>query len=406
QEFALKIQNKDDEELREDAVAEIQGEINVLKEIHHPFIVNLVHVYEDEESIDMLLGLIPGGELWDQIHIEGDNGVWTSGISERRARFISYVLADTFAFLHSREFLFRDLKPENIMIDKDGYPVLVDFGFAKHVPEGSLTFTFCGTPNYICPEIIRNTGQSVGVDHWALGVVIYEMISGENPFFYDDMGQVELYEVIATEEPYPIPDEKNASPQVVNMIGKLLQKDPKKRLGYNSHIELLQDPWFKGMPDLNDIRSKKIKAPTDKDVDQTLSFEDIDDESIASFVEEEKLDEDEGAVGVHGDMPLSPIPASPIKTNSKEPTKWIITPTTKGKLKGYYVSPKTPLQRTTSKERRELLSKKMVDVIALDRETLGMIKPGARKNTKKTNDANWSNINPHHKFGGREGFCV
>jgi protein kinase A len=390
QQFALKIQNKNEEEIREDAVSEIQGEINVLKQLHHPFIVNLVHVYEDQESIDMLLGLIPGGELWDQIHIEDDNGIWTSGISEHRAKFISYVLADTFAFLHSRQFLFRDLKPENIMIDQDGYPVLVDFGFAKHVAEGSLTFTFCGTPNYIAPEVIRNTGQSVGVDHWALGVVIYEMISGENPFFYDDMGQVELYEVIASEEPFPIPDNKNASHQVKAIIANLLQKDPKERLGYNSHIELLQDPWFKGMPDLNHVRSKKIKAPADNDTDQALSFEDNDENSVASFVEEiseaEPLEDDE-EVGVEGELPLSQVPVSPVK-GIKEQTKWIVTPTSKGKLKGYYVSPKTPLERTTSKERRELLSKKMVDVIALDAETLGMIKPGARQ------DSNIGNYRP------------
>jgi serine/threonine protein kinase len=385
QEFALKIQNKDDEAVREDAVAEIFQEIDVLKQIHHPFIVNLVHVYESNESIDMLLGLIPGGELWEQIHIEDDQGKWTSGISERRARFISYVLADTFAFLHSREFLFRDLKPENVMIDKDGYPILVDFGFAKHVPKGSLTFTFCGTPNYVAPEIIRNTGQSVGVDHWALGVVIYEMISGENPFFYDDMGQVELYEAIASEAPYAIPDDKCASDRVLDIIDKLLRKDPRKRLGYNSPMELLMDPWFQGMPDLNEIRSKKIKAPTDNDVDQTLSFEER--ESVASFEAEENVTEvEENAdevVGVVGELPLSPV-----KT-MKEPSKWIVTPTSKGKLKGYYVSPKTPLQRTTSKERRDLLSKKVVDVISLDDGALGEIVKPARRicdASKKSND--------------------
>jgi serine/threonine protein kinase len=368
QEFALKIQRKDDEDIREDAVAEIFQEIDVLKQIHHPFIVNLVHVYESNESIDMLLGLIPGGELWDQIHIEGENGDWASGISERRARFISFVLADTFAFLHSRDFLFRDLKPENVMIDKDGYPILVDFGFAKHVSKGSLTFTFCGTPNYIAPEIIQNTGQSVGVDHWALGVVIYEMISGENPFFYDDMGQIELYESIASEAPYAIPNDKNASDEVLDIIDKLLEKDPKKRLGYKSPMELLLDPWFTGMPDIKDIRSKKIKAPAD-DIEQTLHFEE--DDSVVSFdgendeaqVDEETVD----ALGIEGELPLSPD--KPVK----ESAKWIRTPNSKGKLKGYYISPKTPSQRLTSQERRDLLNKRMVDVIAQEEDSSKLI---------------------------------
>lgn len=146
QKFAYKIQNKDDEEgLREDAVADIRREIDVLEQIHHPFIVHLVNTYETEDSLDMLLGLIPGGELWDQIHIEDtETGEWISGLSEHRAQFVTYVLVDTFAFIHSKEFLFRDLKPENIMLDNDNYPCLVDFGFAKHVPTGGRTFTFCG----------------------------------------------------------------------------------------------------------------------------------------------------------------------------------------------------------------------------------------------------------------------
>ncbi|KAG7345474.1 serine/threonine protein kinase [Nitzschia inconspicua] len=379
QEFALKIQNKNDEEIRDDAVAEIYQEINVLKQIHHPFIVNLVNVYESEESIDMLLGLIPGGELWDQIHVEDEHGKWTSGISERRARFISYVLADTLAFLHSRELLFRDLKPENIMIDKDGYPILIDFGFAKKVPKGSLTFTFCGTPNYVAPEIIQNTGQSVGVDHWALGVVIYEMISGENPFFCDDMCQVELYETIVSEAPYAMRDDKAASNQVLNIIDKLLQKNPKKRLGYDSPMELLLDPWFKGMPDLNEIRTKRVKAPTEEDADQTLSFEE--ENTFASSKEaedmtlvEEKIEED---VVVVGELPLSPV-----KT-MKDSSKWIINSTSKGKLKGYYMSPKTPLQRTTSRERRDLLNKKLVDVISLDGNAVEIDKP-TKKHTNAT----------------------
>lgn len=114
QKFAYKIQSKDDDDgMREDAVADIRREIDILEQIHHPFICNLVNTYESETSLDMLLGLIPGGELWDQIHIENvETGEWESGLSEHRARFLTYVLVDTFAFFHSREFLFRDLKPE------------------------------------------------------------------------------------------------------------------------------------------------------------------------------------------------------------------------------------------------------------------------------------------------------
>ena len=78
--------------------------------------------------MDMLLGLIKGGELWDKVHKEGPDGEWVSGIPEGEARFYAYVVADTLGFLHAKNYIFRDLKPENIMLDQDGYPIIVDFG--------------------------------------------------------------------------------------------------------------------------------------------------------------------------------------------------------------------------------------------------------------------------------------
>jgi hypothetical protein len=172
QQFALKMQDTGADELRDDPTDAIWKEITALKVVKHPFIVNLVHVYETEDSIDMLLGLIKGNELWDEIHREDEPDAWVSGFSEARARFYSCVMVDTLAFLHKNEFCFRDFKPENVMIDDDGYPILVDFGFAKYVAEGDKTFTFCGTPNYVAPEIIKMSGHNRSADHWALGVVI------------------------------------------------------------------------------------------------------------------------------------------------------------------------------------------------------------------------------------------
>ena len=90
------------------------------------------------------------------------------------------------------------------MIDADGYPVLVDFGFAKHCPD--KTYTFVGTPNYVCPEIITNAGHNRSVDFWALGITVYEALTGENPFFFDGMDQGSLYHAICEEKYYPLPE--------------------------------------------------------------------------------------------------------------------------------------------------------------------------------------------------------
>jgi serine/threonine protein kinase len=104
----------------------------MIQAMHHPGIVDLVTTYDDETSIHMLMGLITGGELWDMIHKEDDDGNWRSGLAEDPAKFYCLLVADTLAYMHSQMYVFRDLKPENVMIDAEGYSVIVDFGFAKH----------------------------------------------------------------------------------------------------------------------------------------------------------------------------------------------------------------------------------------------------------------------------------
>jgi hypothetical protein len=126
--FALKIQKKDDL-TRGDSIQAIQREIDILALMDHPFIVNLVHHYEDQDNLYILMGLVDGGELFDVIHHQEADGLWTSGIPESDAKFYVMVVADTLEYIHRKNFIFRDLKPENILIDKDGYPVLCDFGF-------------------------------------------------------------------------------------------------------------------------------------------------------------------------------------------------------------------------------------------------------------------------------------
>ena len=146
EEFALKVQSKEDDLRKDSAAMSIKQEISAIQKLNHPFIVNLVNTYQDEKSHYMLLGLINGGELWSVIHQEDEeSGEWTSGISEQQGRFYSLVVADTRAYMHRQHYVYRDLKPENVMIDDDGYPVIVDFGFAKDISKaaGDKTYTFC-----------------------------------------------------------------------------------------------------------------------------------------------------------------------------------------------------------------------------------------------------------------------
>jgi hypothetical protein len=262
-EFAMKVQFKDDPVRRDGAIEAIKREMTVIHQLNHPFIIDLVDKYETEDQLMMLTEPVKGGELWSRIHKEDDEGNWTSGMPESDAKFYALVVADTVAYMHRQKIIFRDLKPENVLIDAEGYPTLCDFGFAKYCPDS--TFTFCGTPNYLAPEIVLNRGHGAAVDHWALGIVTYEMITGENPFYYEGQDQMSLLQAIVQEAYYPLPD--TVSEGVVNFISGILEKDPVQRLGSLAGGEkgILKHPWFSEL-DINEIRNKKAKAPFIPDI--------------------------------------------------------------------------------------------------------------------------------------------
>ena len=270
-EFALKIQNKDVGSCAQEAKELLKNEVKVMKKLDHPFISRLLHAFEDKQSHYMLMELYSGGELWDLIHKQDANDKWTSGMQEAHAKFYAMILADALSYIHSKRILYRDLKPENVMICGDGYPVIVDFGMSKRLRKNEqMSYTFCCTPNYAAPELILNVGHSVSVDHWALGVVIYEMILGENPFYYHGMEEAGVYKAIVEDEYYPLPDDPKRyaggcqpTNAAVDIIDRLLRKDPSTRLGMLSggDRDILQHFWFDGL-DLEMLRSKRVAAPS------------------------------------------------------------------------------------------------------------------------------------------------
>ena len=314
--FALKCQNKVDELGDDTALDMIRSEIEVMEKLVHPFIAYLYHTYESETSLDMLLGLIPGGELWDVVHKENpDTGEWDSGIPVDHAKFYAMGITDALAFIHKQQFIFRDLKPENIMIDGKGYPMIVDFGFAKKCTD--KRYTFCGTPNYVSPEIIKNIGHHAACDYWALGCVIYEMVTGENPFYYEGLDQMDLYHAISEEAYEPIP-KQHRTDELVNLIERLLEKDQDSRLGVlkNGASDVLEHPWFDGL-DLKKIRKKKVPAPwipdNNGDVSDEEEFE-SDDEG-----DDDIWEEDDYEIAESRSRPSAPVdPMRAQRRRSKE----------------------------------------------------------------------------------------
>lgn len=141
-----------------------------------------------------------------------------------------------------KRIVYRDLKPENLVLDAKGYCVVVDLGLAKKLKDGP-TYTFCGTPDYIAPEIIRGTGYSLPVDYWALGVFLFELTAGAAPFqAYDPSGTAK--KILRGRISYP----SRFSNQLSNIISALLNKDPSRRLGCmrDGTEGVMKHRWFSG----------------------------------------------------------------------------------------------------------------------------------------------------------------
>ena len=159
----------------------VQNERDLMVEADHPFILRLVKTFQNDRQVFMLLEVCLGGELFTLLHCQNRG---STGLPLADTQFYGACVLDGLAFLHEKSICYRDLKPENLLIDAEGYVKIVDFGFAKKIYGKS--FTLCGTPEYLAPELVSNKGHNKGVDYWALGVLIFEMLFLYSPFCVDN----------------------------------------------------------------------------------------------------------------------------------------------------------------------------------------------------------------------------
>ena len=146
-------------------------EKDILLKENHQFLVDLKYLFQSQYKIYFVEHFMQGGDL--RFHLNKGNK-----FKEEHARFYVVQIAIALGHLHSKNIVYRDLKPENILVGLDGYLCLTDFGLAKVLQEDTATTTFCGTPNYLAPEILNETGHTFTVDWWTLGILTYEMIVG------------------------------------------------------------------------------------------------------------------------------------------------------------------------------------------------------------------------------------
>ena len=150
-------------------VEQVKREIGILKELHHDNIVNLHEVMSSKDKIFMVMELVTGGDLFDRIAVQGP-------LKESEGRIMFSQILSALTYCHQQGVCHRDLKPENLLLDHRGFLKVTDFGFAKVVTD--RTWTLCGTPEYLAPEIIQSKGHGKSADRWALGQLIYESLAG------------------------------------------------------------------------------------------------------------------------------------------------------------------------------------------------------------------------------------
>ncbi|KAF7254173.1 RAC-gamma serine/threonine-protein kinase [Varanus komodoensis] len=245
--YAMKILKKE-VIIAKDEVAHTLTESRVLKNTRHPFLTSLKYSFQTKDRLCFVMEYVNGGELF--FHLSRERV-----FSEDRTRFYGAEIVSALDYLHSGKIVYRDLKLENLMLDKDGHIKITDFGLCKEgITDAATMKTFCGTPEYLAPEVLEDNDYGRAVDWWGLGVVMYEMMCGRLPFYNQD--HEKLFELILMED---IKFPRTLSSDAKSLLSGLLIKDPNKRLGGgpDDAKEIMRHSFFAGI-NWQDVYDKKV----------------------------------------------------------------------------------------------------------------------------------------------------
>lgn len=250
--YAMKVLDKK-HILDHNEVEHTLAEKHILQKLHHPFLVNLNYSFQTEDKLYFILDYVNGGELF--FHLQKEKK-----FTEDRVRFYAAEILLAIEHLHQNGIIYRDLKPENILITSEGHITLTDFGLCKEgiEREEDRTGTFCGTPEYLAPEVLKGKGYGKAVDWWSYGSLLFEMLTGLPPFYSQDVQ--EMYRKIMTDKlKFP----NGMGEDAKNLLEGLLQRDINERLKDPSKIK--DHPFFKSI-DFTNLYNKKITPPFIPDV--------------------------------------------------------------------------------------------------------------------------------------------
>ncbi|CAK4359064.1 unnamed protein product [Aphanomyces euteiches] len=302
---AMKIVSKE-YLVKKNYIANMQTERDIMTKVDHPFLVKLKYAFQSPANVYLVMPYIPGGELFHTLHKEGL-------LLEHTACFYAAEIVLALEYLHGRGIIHRDLKPENILLDADGHVCLTDFGLSKELPEDDEAKTVCGTNEYMAPEMIRNKPYTHAVDWWALGALIYEMVTGYPPFRHNN--RKKLLEKICTEKVFQLkmqhsPACKLSLPKFLNadthsILKQLLERNVDKRLGSGKSTmfkvkgvaAIKQHPFFKVLNiDWGLLAQKKLTPP----VKPKLNDAQLDTSCFAESFTKMQVSVDDTTDGEHG----------------------------------------------------------------------------------------------------------
>lgn len=249
--FAMKVLHKAAIIRNQKDTAHTKAERNILEAVKHPFIVGLSYAFQTDGKLYLILEYLSGGELF--MHLERE-GIFL----EDTACFYLAEIILALQHLHRLGIIYRDLKPENILLDAQGHVKLTDFGLCKeHIQEGIVTHTFCGTIEYMAPEILTRSGHGKAVDWWSLGALMYDMLTGAPPFTADNRKRTieKILKGRVVLPPYLTPDARD-------LIRKLLKRQVSQRLGSGPEDgEAIKKHMFFKHICWNDVVNRKLEPP-------------------------------------------------------------------------------------------------------------------------------------------------
>ncbi|KAI7889132.1 kinase-like domain-containing protein, partial [Mucor mucedo] len=242
-----------------------------LSELDHPYLAKLHTSFQDEHRLYLLTNYYCGGDLATHM-------AKLYSFPKECALFYAAEIIDGIGALHSLGILYRDLKPENILLTGDGHIILTDFGLSKWLTaaDNYTTQTFCGTAEYLAPEVLLGDSYSFGIDHWSFGTILYEMLAGITPFWADN--HADMYRRVL-EDPLEFPADI-FDYETAEFISDILDRDPRTRLGAQSVDDIKDHVYFADIS-WDDIRNRRLHPPYLPPVQNELDFTNFDPDFLA-----------------------------------------------------------------------------------------------------------------------------